>query len=629
MKLGRSFTIVPLGVAATLGLLLATATLGMRLRAQSDHAGLPEASSLDYDAALIGAFSPLSPAFIRDVLGGVIDTPARGGADGPFTTASGAPPVAPSRSTSIDHLATNDRFADAYEVPSVPFSARTTTTKATREDGERANCSPVGGTVWYRYVPPRDVTLIADTFGTDHSVALAAYSGSTLSSLDAEGCETSAIGNAQVTYRARAGVPYYYQVTGVARGGELRFNLQPLGSTVRVDGSTEGRTDNPVDFGGAAISGDGRYVAFVTDAAGGGCGTSESCLFVTDLVAGTKTLLLALRRSTDQSGSYMSDIDMSADGRHIAFSSPSDDLVPNDNNGTIGSFDVFVIDRITRHRERVSVSSTGEEAHTDRTKTRTIPIATLAGSWGPSISADGRFVSFNSDADNLDRDASDGGNHLYVHDRLTRRTELVSIDEHGEAVTGFHRYGRGISGDGRFIVFGGPRGVYLRDREHRRTTYIGVGGFAPVVSEGGERVAFIRTRNGFREVYVYDVARKSKTRASVASDGTAHGSPESRVVSPGSSTFPRLSLSADGRFVAFESAAPALVPHDTNGVPDVFVHDLENRTTVRVSVRSNGSEFSTDSYYPTISRDGRIVAFQNDSSARLTYAHISAAAGRP
>src|SRR5438132_902839 len=69
------------------------------------------------------------------------------------------------------------------------------------------------------------------------------------------------------------------------------------------------------------------------------------------------------------------------------------------------------------------------------------------------------------------------------------------------------------------------------------------------------------------------------------------------------------SISADGRFVAFQSGASNLVLSDTNGVYDVFVHDRQNGTTTRVSVDSNGAEGNGGCYEPSISADGRFVAF--------------------
>src|SRR5438046_847770 len=92
-------------------------------------------------------------------------------------------------------------------------------------------------------------------------------------------------------------------------------------------------------------------------------------------------------------------------------------------------------------------------------------------------------------------------------------------------------------------------------------------------------------------------------RVSVASGGTTEGN----ATSLGSA------LSADGRFVAFHSAATNLVAGDTNGTTDVFVHDRQTGMTERVSVASDGTQGNNASSYPALSADGRLVAF--DSAA--------------
>ena len=71
------------------------------------------------------------------------------------------------------------------------------------------------------------------------------------------------------------------------------------------------------------------------------------------------------------------------------------------------------------------------------------------------------------------------------------------------------------------------------------------------------------------------------------------------------------SVSADGRYVAFASAAPNLVPGDTNGVSDVFVHDRQTAVTQRVSVTSAGSQLQESSASPSMTPDGRFVAFSS------------------
>lgn len=608
--------------SVTVGLVLAATALGLRPSGLGVLDRFPDRTQLDYRSRYMGRFAPLRQAYVDERLGGAV----AGGAVGTAVAGVRTAPIRAVEPTRVTHEATNDRFADAYELRSVPISVRTTTIKATRERGEPSDCAPVGGTVWYRYTPTRNMTLIADTFGTRYGSAVGVFTGSSLATLRRETCGTGPSGSAQVTLGARRGTTYFFQITGLTRGGELVFNVQPVGETRQIDRASTGGS-SPIPAGdGPAVSRTGRFVAFVTtpqqDAEG--C-LDRFCHFVADLETRTTTLLAA---SEPVPGPPWPDygFDLSADGRYLAFTSPDPNLVRGDTNR---ENDIYVVDRITHRLERVSVSSTGEEARSDPVNSaQKSARLILSGSLFPSISADGRFVAFNSDAVNLSPAATDGQLQTYVHDRRTRRTELVSVDEAGRAIGGFNRYGRAISGSGRFVLFG----HYIRDRQRRVTTQIPYGAAvgSPVISEDGRKVAFIRTTDGLNDVYVYDVGTKRLTLASVSSDGNRHGSPVGGgLVFPGTSSFPRVSLSSDGRYVAFDSYSPDLVPRDTNGVDDVFVHDLENRTTTLVSLRADGTQMSADSYGASISGDGRVVGFLNDTSDRNAFVHTSVVAGRP
>lgn len=254
---------------------------------------------------------------------------------------------------------------------------------------------------------------------------------------------------------------------------------------------------------------------------------------------------------------------ISAGGRFVAFQSDATNLVPGDTNG---KYDIFVRDMTTGDTERVSVASDGAEANGSSTV--------------PSISADGRYVAFRTAATNLGTGiyAVQG---IFVHDRETGSTEMVSVDSNGNP----------LIGSGGYVA-------------------------SPAISADGSSVAFVlhvqfSELEAWNQVYVHDRDTGVTENASVASDGThANGDAEEP------------SLSGDGRYVAFQSYASNLVPGDTNarngiGINwDVFVHDRETGETERVSVTSDGrqSEQGT-SREPSISTDGRYVAFQ--SSARL------------
>jgi Tol biopolymer transport system component len=108
--------------------------------------------------------------------------------------------------------------------------------------------------------------------------------------------------------------------------------------------------------------------------------------------------------------------------------------------------------------------------------------------------------------------------------------------------------------------------------------------------------------NGSTDVFVHDRQTGTTTRVSVDSAG---------VEGNGISNFP--SISSDGRYVALESDADNLVADDNNGSADVFVHDLQTGTATRVSVDSAGVEGNGNSNAPSISADGRSVAFESDA----------------
>ncbi len=246
---------------------------------------------------------------------------------------------------------------------------------------------------------------------------------------------------------------------------------------------------------------------------------------------------------------------ISADGRLVAFASYAS-LVPDDTNGDV---DVFVHDRQTRKTSRVSVDSDGIQGNGSGTS--------------PSISADGRFVAFNGFASNLVPDDTNGVGDVFVHDRQTRSIVRVSIDSNG--VQGnLNSFGSSLSADGRFVAFASYASNLVPD-----------------------------DTNFEADVFVHDLQTRNTSRVSVDSDG----------IEANHYSFDA-SISADGRFVAFASWASNLVPDDSNQSQDVFVHDRLTRITTRVSVGPNGIQANGSSRSPSLSADGRFVAFHSNAS---------------
>jgi Tol biopolymer transport system component len=247
---------------------------------------------------------------------------------------------------------------------------------------------------------------------------------------------------------------------------------------------------------------------------------------------------------------------VSANGLVVAFDSIATNLVGGDNNGVA---DIFVHDRVSGRTERVSVSSKGKQSD--------------GLSRSPSLSADGRFIAFESLAASLVPGDTNNVQDLFLHDRLTGETKLVSVGFDGTPANGTS-LGASISGDGRFVAFAS---------DASNLTPSGAIPFG-------------------RDVYVRDILTGTTEMVSVdaSGQGTGGNAPPD--------------ISADGRFVAFGSFSPNLVPGDTNDAFDVFVRDRATGTTVRASVDSAGVEGNAASTRPRISADGRFVAFGSEAT---------------
>ena len=303
----------------------------------------------------------------------------------------------------------------------------------------------------------------------------------------------------------------------------------------------------------------------------------------------------------DSSGSSVSD-----DGRFVAFGSWADNLVPNDTNGTE---DIFVRDRQTGVTERVSVSSSGLQGNDQ--------------SLNAVISGNGRFVVFSSGASNLVLGDTNQAEDVFVRDMQNQQTTRVSVSSLGVQASSLSTQ-PDISPDGRFVVFqssdqtlvsglsGNGPFVFLRDRATDSTELVSrtslgvpVTGTEPSVSGDGGFVAFVsgsaafdsRDTNDEDDIYVWQRSNGSIRRVSVNSAGT-----EGILGGAWSPT-----LSADGRYVAFVSGAYGL--GEVNSVADVFVHDLSTGETRPMSITFNGSQVAGHSDFPSISADGRYVLF--------------------
>ncbi len=391
------------------------------------------------------------------------------------------------------------------------------------------------------------------------------------------------------------------------------------GSTELISVSSEQIQGNDHSFL-PTISADGRFVAFISDASNLVAGDTNGFddVFVRDRVSGIteRVSVSSDEIQGNQNTSYYRALSISADGRFVAFHSEASNLVAGDTNN---SPDIFVRDRVNGTTERVSVSSDEIQGNS--------PSGTA------SISADGRFVAFYSTATSLVAGDTNNKFDTFVRDMVNGTTERVSVSS--DEIQGNDHSGSEvvISADGRFVAFrsrasnlvagdtNGTYDVFIRDMVNGTTERVSVssdqiqgnnesgGGLS--ISADGRFVAFYSTAsnlvagdtNGTYDVFVRDRVNGTTELVSVSSDEVQ-----------GNSGSWQPSISADGRFVFFSSHAWNLVAGDTNGRYDIFVRDRVNGTTERVSVSSDEIQGNDDSYRPSVSADGRFVAFQSVAS---------------
>jgi Tol biopolymer transport system component len=291
---------------------------------------------------------------------------------------------------------------------------------------------------------------------------------------------------------------------------------------------------------------------------------------------------------------------VSASGRFVAFTSQATDLVPGDTNDRQ---DAFVIDRKNGRTQRVSVSSSGTQAKAGPNPD--------GGSAALGISANGRYVLFRSDASNLVPGDTNGKMDAFVRDRATGKTRRIPP-------AGLGVYAGALSANGRYAVLQADENVYRYDlrRRHLLPLTAGANGWSeePSISAGGRYVAFTSIAsnlvrgetNKLPDVFVRDVHTGKTTRVSVTSAGRQG---VGKKYSNGSNA---PTISSDGRYVAFHSDMTNLVPRDTNGVFDIFVHDRLSGKTQRVSVSSAGAQSNAESGSgASFSSNDRYVAFSS------------------
>lgn len=395
------------------------------------------------------------------------------------------------------------------------------------------------------------------------------------------------------------------------------INASPIsqpGSTTQVSIPYDGSQANH-ESRYQSISSDGRFIAFQSRATNLVFSDTNGNwdVFIRDLQT-NETTRVSLGSLGVQANGACGGPSISSDGRLIAFESSATNLVDNDTNGFI---DVFVRDLLTNETTIVSISSSGIQGNNI--------------SLYSSISGNGRYVAFISDASNLVQGDTNGRPDVFVHDCQTRQTMRVSLASDGTQANYKSEGGISLSFDGRFVAFAsyadnlvsndsnGVADIFVHDQVTKQTIRASVSSsgsqgnnfsLGPSISGDGHFVAFTSAASNFfvsdlnetNDIFVRDIQGGQTIIASVSSNGNQANE---AVINP--------SISSDGRFIAYQSFANNLVLDDTNNQTDNFLHDRQTGETIRVSISSEGVQGNNDSWIPTISSDGCYIAFESDA----------------
>jgi Tol biopolymer transport system component len=294
---------------------------------------------------------------------------------------------------------------------------------------------------------------------------------------------------------------------------------------------------------------------------------------------------------------------ISADGRYVAYAARFDSRFPD------AEWGIFVKDNQTRATELISVSTSGEIADDFSDE--------------PAISADGRYVAFSSDADNLVPIDENASTDIFVRDRVAKTTTRVSLTSDNEE-TDDASYTPSISDSGRYVAYlsdseiiaatdeNGMTDAFVYDRNAGTTRRVDlspsgtelVDGVTEATISGNGRYVIFTTDddtdfdlNASDDVYRRDTQTATTKRVSSGDDGGWSGA-----------------ISADGRWVAYVTSGQ-LVAADTNANPDIYLRDMNSSTRVLVSAGPAGTTLAgvtgTDA---SVSADGRYVSFMSNGN---------------
>ncbi|MCP4965416.1 MAG: hypothetical protein GY926_09290 [bacterium] len=546
---------------------------------------------------------------------------ARGGSSSdPAISADGATIVYESRATNLVADDTNgDHDIYAYDV-----STGTTTRVSVASDGTQANddsdyaaISADGSMIVYESAA---TNLVADdTNGFQDVFAYDVGTGATtLVSVAGDGTQADSPSNYPAVSGDGGTIVYSSGGSNLAAGdtnaaSDIFAHDVATGSTTRISVDSDGTQANDSSYV-VSISGDGDTVAFLSDASNLVSGDTNHVfdIFVYDVTTAT-TIRVSVASDGTQANDKSYHPEVSDDGSTVVYSSPAANLVPGDTDGR----DIFSFD-IASGTTRII--STPIESDTPN-----------GSSFDPAISEDGDTVAYASDATDLIPGDTNMHTDIFAYDVPTGSTTRISVAGDGTQANGISG-NPAISGDGSTIVYesyasnlvpgdtNGAFDIFAYDVATGVTTRISVASdgtqangqsYEPTVSSNGDIVAFSTSSSnlvpadtmGISDVFVHNRSTRVTIRVSVASDGTQANS-TSR--SPG--------ISGDGNTIVYESQASNLVPGDTNGAFDIFIHDVGTGSTTRVSVASDGTQTDGDSETPAISADGNTIAYESQAT---------------
>ncbi|MCB2187321.1 MAG: VCBS repeat-containing protein [Deltaproteobacteria bacterium] len=404
-----------------------------------------------------------------------------------------------------------------------------------------------------------------------------------------------------------------------ALGGLAAPSPAPARQAVRASLANDGaQADGSCMY--SRISGDGRYVVFISDATNLVAGDTNGWIdvFRRDLLTG-QTIMVSVSSAGIPGNLNSGFAAISDDGRYVVFESDADNLVTDDTNA---ERDIFLRDISAGTTVRVSLNTTGGDPN--------------GSSMASNLTGNGRYVTFYSQATNLAGSVTLPFFHAYRYDTQTRTTTLLDQSTAGVTannpclLTGMAS--PMSSADGRYNVFTSVAtnlleaasnpgvNIFERDTETPGTSRISQASdgseadgtsVMPFMTPDGRYVAFgsfatnlvTADTNGFSDIFLHDRVSGTISRVSLTHDG---GQGNADIFSP--------SLDATAGLVTFESEATNLVADDTNGVADIFVRNLASGAIFRASLSNTGQEADGTSRFAMIAAYAGHVTFDSDAT---------------